>query len=164
MDFNFFNDLSPQLATFLLAMLPVTELRASIPIALHTFSLPVWEAFTYSIIGDFIPAIFLVYFLGPVYRYVSKYWKWVRKIFDWVFKRTRNRFNHKYVLWGKIALMFFVSIPLPGTGAWTGAIAAWLFGIDKKQSLIYIFFGVIIAGILTTLISLGIFNLFNISL
>ena len=58
--------------------------------------------------------------------------------------------------------MFFVAIPLPVTGAWTGAVAAWLFGVKKKEALLFISFGVVIAGVLVTLISLGFINFFNI--
>ena len=57
--------------------------------------------------------------------------------------------------------MIFVAIPLPMTGAWTGALAAWLFGINKRDSVIYVSLGVIIAGIVVTLISLGVFKIFE---
>ena len=158
---DFFQNLSPQLATFLLAMLPLTELRASIPIALEIFNLSIWEAFFYSILGDIIPAILIIFFIGPFSEKFSKKYKIARRFFKWLFKRTRKRFKDGYATWGKIALIFFVAIPLPVTGAWTGAIAAWLFGIEKKEAIAYIILGIIIAGVLVTLLSLGFLNIFN---
>ncbi len=159
---DFIQNLSPQLATFLLAMLPLTELRASIPIALEIFHLSIWEAFFYSVLGDIIPAILILFLIGPFSEKFSKKYHIFAKFFKWLFKRTRKRFNDSYTTWGKIALIFFVAIPLPVTGAWTGAVAAWLFGIEKKEAVAYITLGVIIAGILVTLLSLGFFNIFNI--
>ena len=160
MDFSWIYSINHQLATFLLAMLPIFELRASIQIALENFHLPIWQAFSLSVIGNIIPAILIIYFVGPISEWLSRF-RPLKKFFTWLFERTRNRFDDKYRLWGKIALMIFVAIPLPMTGAWTGALAAWLFGIDKKASIIYVSLGVIIAGILVTLISLGIFKIFE---
>ena len=159
---NFIQNLPPQLATFFLAMLPFTELRASIPIALEIFNLSIWEAFFYSVLGDVVPAFLIVFFIGPFSEKFSKKSKIARKFFKWLFKRTRKRFNDSYVTWGKVALIFFIAIPLPVTGAWTGAIAAWLFNIDKKEAIAYITLGVIFAGVLVTLLSLGFLNIFNI--
>lgn len=159
---DFIQNLPPQLATFILAMLPLTELRASIPIALEVFKLPIWEAYFYSVMGDIIPAIIILFMIGPFSERYSKKYNIADRFFKWLFKRTRKRFSKSYNIWGKIALMFFVAIPLPVTGAWTGAVAAWLFGIEKKEAVAYISFGVLIAGVLVTLISLGFINFFNI--
>jgi uncharacterized membrane protein len=160
MDFSWTNNLNHQLATFLLAMLPIAELRVAIPIALKNFNLPIWQAFILSVIGNIIPAILIIYFIGPVSSFLSRSPK-LKKVFEWLFERTRNRFAGNYNLWGNIALMIFVAIPLPMTGAWTGALAAWLFGINKRDSIIYVSLGVIIAGIVVTLISLGVFKIFE---
>ena len=83
------------------------------------------------------------------------------KFFKWLFARTRAKFDKKYAVWGKLALMFFVAIPLPGTGVWTGSLAAWLFNFNKKHALAYIGLGSILAGILVTLISIGAFTIFD---
>ena len=160
MDFSWIYNLNHQLATLLLAMLPITELRASIPIALKTFSLPIWQAFSLSILGSFIPAVLIIYFIGPISQYFQRF-KWGKKFFDWLFERTRKRFDKKYYLWGKIALLIFVAIPLPLTGVWTGSLAAWLFAFEKKQALLFIFLGTILAAVFVTLISLGFFKIFE---
>lgn len=161
MDFLYNLHLSPELLTLILAMLPVTELRFSIPFALQVLNLPIWSAFLWSILGDIIPAILIIYFIGPISKVLRKHFKSADRFFSWLFAKTRRRFDSGYATWGKIALMFFVAIPLPGTGAWTGSIAAWLFDISKRESILYITAGVILAGVLVTLISLGLFSFFN---
>ena len=160
MDIEWINNLSPQLATFLLAMLPITELRVSIPVALETFDLPIWQAYVLSVVGDIIPGVLIIYFIGPISRFLRK-WRIADKFFVWLFAHTRSRFDAKYKVWGNLALLFFVAIPLPFTGVWAGSVAAWLFGIKKKDSLIYIILGAMLAGVLVTLISLGIFGFFK---
>lgn len=154
------HNLNPVLATFLLSMLPVFELRAAIPIAIGNFDIPLWYVFIISVIGSFIPAIFIVYWLGPISNWLSQ-WSVMNKFFIWLFARTRSKFNKKYAVWGKLALMIFVAIPLPGTGVWTGSLAAWLFNFNKQQALIYIGLGSVIAGLLVTLISVGVFTIFD---
>ena len=158
MDLNWINDISPALATFLLAMLPIAELRLSIPIALGALELPLWQAYIFSVIGNYIPAVLILYFFGPISKFLSKDEKIFAKFFSWLFTRTRNKFDKKYKTWGNIALLLFVAIPLPVTGAWTGALAAWLFGINKKDSLLYILLGILLSGIIVSLISLGVFK------
>ncbi|MBT6690871.1 small multi-drug export protein [Candidatus Parcubacteria bacterium] len=161
MDLEWINHISPQLATFLLAMLPIAELRASIPIALENFALPIWQAFGLSVLGAFVPAVFIIYLIEPVSKYLIKHFKWAKKFFDWLFNRTRKRFAHKYDIWGSIALMIFVAIPLPVTGVWTGSLAAWLFGIEKRSAFLFIALGAIISGVIVTLLTLGISNIFQ---
>jgi len=158
---NAFFDLSPQIATILLAMLPVTELRLSIPFALGVLHLPPWEAFFWSIIGDMVSAVIIIYTIGPISEWLCRHWSWADRMLKYIFAKTRGKFNNTYAKLGKIALIVFVAIPLPGTGAWTGSLAAWLFNIEKKESVVYIFLGVILSGILVTFISLGFFQLFN---
>jgi len=159
MSLEIFSNLPPQLATFVIAMLPVTELRASIPFALGHFQMSALESFTYSVIGALVPSFFILNFIGPVSKWLIKNSKLADRFFKWLFERTRNKFKDKYATWGNLALMLFVAIPLPATGVWTGSLAAWLFGIRKKESLIYITLGAIISGLVVLLISLGIFRL-----
>lgn len=161
MDLHFLYNLPPQLSTFLLAMLPIGETRAAIPLALESFDLPLWQAFSFSVLGSYVPAILIIYFIGPVSKWLREHSKLMDKFFHWLFERTRKRFAHKYEVWGKIALMLFVAIPLPVTGVWTGSLAAWLFAIDKKSSLIYIGLGTFISGIIVSSLTLGIKNIFN---
>lgn len=155
-----FQSIPPQLATFLIALIPIAELRVAIPVALGVYKLPVWQAIFFSMVAETIIAVVVVYFLGPVYNFLSGRIALIDNFFKWLFKRTRNKFGGKYEIWGNIGLMVFVAIPLPLTGVWSGAIAAWLFGLPKKRSLFYIWLGAIISAGIVALISLGVIEIF----
>ena len=155
--YSFFTQFPDWLATMLLAMLPIIELRGSIPFAIGVFEMAPWLAFLLSIIGDIIPAIFIVWFIGPLSKFLSKHFNFFKKLFDWWFRKVLKNFEGKYSKYGVWALMIFVAIPLPITGAWTGAVASFLFEVPKKKALLFIGLGVIIAGVIVTLISTGAF-------
>jgi len=155
-----FNIFPAEIATLLIAMLPIAELRGSIPIALTVYQLSIPWAYILSVIGSIIPAIFLLWLLGPVSGYLMERFVWANKFFTWLFTRTRNRFSGKYDRWGQLALMIFVAIPLPVTGVWTGSVAAFLFGIPKKTSLVLITLGSMIAGVIVTLATVGVISVF----
>jgi len=145
------------LATLFIAMLPIFELRGAIPVGNQVLGLPLAEAVVLSVIGNMLPIIPVLLALGPVSRWLSR-WTFFRKFFDWLFARTRSKSDliRKYEL---IGLMLFVAVPLPVTGAWTGAAAAFLFGIRFWPALGAIFLGVLIAGaIITTLVLMGVWG------
>tara|TARA_Y100000310_G_scaffold329841_1_gene400406 strand:+ start:89 stop:370 length:282 start_codon:yes stop_codon:yes gene_type:complete len=86
-----------------------------------------------------------------------------RNIFDKFLERFQkkvDKFERKYESLGFLALILFVAIPLPITGVWTGCLASWLLGLDRKKSILAIALGVIIAGVLVLLGTLGVINLF----
>jgi uncharacterized membrane protein len=161
MNLEWITNLPPQLATFILAGLPVSEERVSIPLALGRFHLPVWQAFGWSVLGNFLPGLLLIYWLEPISNFLRKKFKPADLFFIWIFAHTRKKFNQSYETWGKIGLVIFIGIPLPGTGVWTGATAAWLFGLKKKEALFYVALGDILAGVIVTSISLGVIKIFN---
>ena len=82
----------------------------------------------------------------------------MNKFLNWLFERTRKKTKDKIEKYGDLALIIFVAIPLPNTGAWTGTLAAWLFGIPMKRALLNIFYGVLIAGVIVTMITSGLIN------
>ena len=84
--------------------------------------------------------------------------KFFNRFFTYLFERTRKKHNGKFEKWGALALITFVAIPLPVTGGWSGALAAFVFGIPFKKALPLIFLGVIIAGAIVTGLSLGVFK------
>lgn len=149
----------PELVTVLVAALPVSELRGSIPLALGVFHFSVEKAFFLSIIGNLIPIIPLLLFLESVSKWLSMRFNWAEKFFSWLFARTKRRSKlvEKY---GAVGLIFFVAIPLPVTGAWTGCVAAFLFGIRRRWAAFSIANGVLIAGVIVTLVSLGVIKIF----
>lgn len=138
----------------ILGALPISELRGAIPLGL-SFGMPITKAFWLAVIGNMaiiIPALFL---FEPISTHLRKFRIWA-KFFDWLFKRTKKKAAtvQKYETLG---LMLFVAIPLPMTGAWTGVIAATLFKIRFRNALLAIGTGVIIAGIIVSMLcALGI--------
>ena len=151
--------LSPELATVIVAMLPIFELRGAIPLALGVFGLSVWQAYFWAVLGNIIPVIPLLLFLGPVSEYLRRFTIFDR-FFNWLFARTRRRSELVERL-EVVGLLLFVAVPLPITGAWTGTAAAFLFGIPFKHALPAIILGVMIAGGVVTLASLGVIHVWS---
>lgn len=145
-----------ELIVVLIAMLPLAELRVSIPIAIYAFELDPFTAFYLSVIGNMIPVIPLLLFLEPVSNYLRR-WRIGDIFFTWLFERTQRKHNANFEKYGSIGLAIFVGIPLPVTGAWTGCAAAFVFGFKFKNAFLAILAGVIIAGaVVTTLTYMGI--------
>lgn len=149
----------PEIKTILLAMTPINELRGTIPIALGLWHLQPLEAFFLAYLGNIIPVVLLLWFWGFLTRSLMKKSRAFDKIVNWFFERTRQRFYKKYSLYGDLALVLFVAIPLPFTGAWSGTVAAFLFGIPYLKSLGLISLGVAIAGIIVLAGTMGIISI-----
>lgn len=139
--------------TFLLAMMPIGELRVALPVALVVYNLNWFWAYFISVIGNTIPAIFLLLFLGPVSQWLSKELGSFNKFFNWLFERTRRKSTSRMEKYGPIALVTFVAIPLPFTGAWTGAIVAFLFDIPFKKAFPLIVLGILISGAIVLMLT-----------
>ena len=131
--------------TVIIAMLPIAELRGSIPVALM-MGIPPLKAFLLSIIGNFLPVLPVLFLLEPVSNALMRFKPW-KKFFDWLFEKTKAKGDliQKYEA---IGLMLFVAVPLPMTGAWSGCIAASLFRIKFRYAFPAILLGVICAGII----------------
>ncbi len=147
--------LSPELTVFLTAMTPIGELRAALPLALLGYKMEWWRAYSLSVAGNLVPIFLWLLFLKYIYRLLASRSKKIESFFEWFFERTRRRFRGKYEKWGKLALVLFVAVPLPITGAWTGGAAAWLFGFRYTESMFLIGLGVLIAGLVVSLITLS---------
>ena len=139
-------------SALLISTLPIFELRGGIPIAINYFKIEWWLAYIVCVIGNMIPVVPILLLLGGVSRGLSKFAPF-KRFFNWLFERTRRRGGvvdrYKY-----LGLMLFVAIPLPVTGAWTGSVAAFVFGVRFARSILFIFFGVLIAGVIVTVLSL----------
>ena len=146
--------ISQGLIVVIISVLPVLELRGALPVAINLFHMEWYQAFCLAVIGNLLPVPFLLLFLESLAKVVSKV-ALGKKLVNWVFEHTRRRgaVIEKYE---RIGLMLFVAIPLPVTGAWTGSVAAFLFGLKFRYAFLSILFGVIIAGgIVTSLCLLG---------
>ncbi|WP_051533856.1 COG2426 family protein [Desulfitibacter alkalitolerans] len=148
-------DLPIEAQVMILSAVPVTELRATIPIAIALGMEPMTALF-YALLGNFIPVIPLLLWLPLVINTLNKY-DHSKRLVQWVLSRTRAK-SAKLQKYEALGLMLIVSVPLPLTGIWSGSIAAFLFGIPFKMALPAITLGMIIAGILVTLASMGFYT------
>ena len=142
------------LSTILLSALPFSELRGAIPLAIGVYGLDPVTAYCLAVIGNMLPVIPLLLFLGPVSTYLRRFKIW-DVFFSWLFTRTHRKHSQKFERYGIIALTIFVAVPLPVTGAWTGCAAAFVFGIEFRHALLAILAGVMIAGIIVTAVTLA---------
>jgi uncharacterized membrane protein len=154
-----FHNFPPEISTLLIAAIPLGELRVSLPVALGVYHLPLWAAALWSFIGNLLPILFILWWLEPVSNFLMRKSKFFNRFFAWLFSRTRKKFEGSAKRYG-LLIAIFVGIPLPLTGAWTGAIAAFLFNIPFKKALLSIAAGVIMAGIIVSLVYYGALSLF----
>ncbi len=140
--------------TFFMSMLPVVELRGSIPFG-TALGLPVWAAFLVSAAGNMVPTPFIMLFARRIFLFLSSRCSFWKRLADKIERRTlgKARIIYRYQLLG---LCILVAIPLPGTGAWTGALLAALMNIRMRNALPAVFLGVVIAGILVSLATYGV--------
>jgi len=150
----------------ILTIMPVSELRIGLPLAI-TYALdngiPIIFIFSVVLLLNILVIFFVFYFLDNLHNVFMNV-KIYRKFFGAYLKRFQKRvdkFERKYEEGGFLALMLFVAVPVPGTGAWSGCLVSWLLGLDRKKSIASISIGIIIAGILVLLGSLGVISLFS---
>ena len=146
--------LTKLIITLLWAMVPVVELRGAIPIGTG-MGLPFEVAIIVSVIGNLIPVPFIMLFIRQIFKWMRK----VNKTFERIVCKMEEKANKhrdkvtKYGFWG---LFILVAIPLPGTGAWTGALVAAMMEIRFKTALPAIFLGVLTAAVIVTFITYGV--------
>ena len=147
-------DVGKYLATFIISMIPVIELRGAIPIGV-SLGLSHAEAMGISIIGNMLPVPFIILFIRPIFRWMTRKSGKLARLAEKLETKAEGKWDkiHRYQFF---ALTIFVAIPLPGTGAWTGALVASLLGMRLRSSLPAIFLGVVIAGCIMLALSLGV--------
>lgn len=143
------------LGTFVLGLLPISELRGAIPFA-YFRGMPLLWASLSGIGANLLVSPLAYVFLSFVHRFFYERWQWYIRIFDKTVVRTRAKLAPKVATLGFFGVMLFVGIPLPVTGAWTGTLGAWVLGLDRKKSILAVSAGVLMSGaIVTTIILLG---------
>jgi uncharacterized membrane protein len=150
-------DLPPRMVVFLAAMLPFSELRGAIPLAIGQYGIGPAEAYVLGVVGNLVPVVFLLFLLGPLERRL-RFIKVFDLFFDHLFSRTRKKHSERIDRYGALGLVTFVAIPLPITGAWTGVAAAYVFNIKKRYAFPAIAAGVLLAGVVVTFATLGVIN------
>lgn len=158
---QFVNGIPAELAVLLLAFAPIVELRAALPVALGVYQMPLIKAFPLVILGNMLPALLIIYGWGALVDYVSKHWPWLSRQMDKWYQKTQGQWDKKIEKYGPWALILFVAIPLPGSGVWSGSLAAWIFGINKRNALLAILAGAILSGVVVTILTYGGISLVN---
>lgn len=154
---NFFVDLfgnkiPGELTIFIISLLPILELRGGL-IAAVLLGVPLWKAFIICYIANMLPVPFIILFIKKIFEFLRRF-KLFAKFVDKLEAKTEKNKDKimRYKQWG---LLLFVAIPLPGTGAWTGALFAALLDIDIKKAIPIIALGVLIAGVIVAVLSYG---------
>lgn len=147
------------LIVFLISMVPLIELRGAIPYAVG-FNLPMIPSYIVAVIGNMLPVPFIFLFARRILEW-GKDKKYIGGFFTWCLRKGEKGGEKIQEKAGKgiyIALLLFVGIPLPGTGAWTGTLAASFLNLDFRKSVIFVMLGVILAGLIMLAASLGVFG------
>ncbi|MBR6501852.1 MAG: small multi-drug export protein [Clostridia bacterium] len=145
-------------ATFLVSMVPIIELRGAIPIGIG-YGLDYWVVVTVSVIGNILPVPFIILFIRKIFELMRKWSKKLDSLVSKLEKRAHEKSDvvQKYAFWG---LFVLVAIPLPGTGAWTGALVAAMLDMRLKRAFPAIALGVITAATIVTFVTYGADKLF----
>ena len=143
-----FSNFPRELATFLIALIPVTELRASIPLAIKVYKMTAFAAWFYSVAGTYFAMVLIVLLLDPISKILSKYIPIFAKFFNWLFEHTRKRAGSKMEKYGEWAIFILAATPIPLLGGMTGALAAFVFGIALKKSLPLLLLGTMVSGMI----------------
>ena len=146
------------LLTFLVAMVPVVELRGAIPFGVVR-GLNIWTAIIASVLGNLVPVPFIILFIRRIFAWMRAHMPKLDGLVTRMEKKAeKNRAAvEKYAFWG---LAILVAIPLPGTGAWTGALIAALLDMPLRKSIPSIFLGVVTAGLIMTFVTGGVVAIF----
>lgn len=146
------------LLTLLVSMVPVIELRGGIPFGVAA-GLPVWAAYLAAVIGNLVPVPFIVIYIRRVFRWMRRHMPRLNRLVDKLEQKAhlkgRTVTRYKY-----LGLTILVAIPLPGTGAWTGALVAALMDMRLKKAVWPIVIGVLIAGVAVSILTFGVASIF----
>ena len=140
-----------ELVIIIVSALPISELRGAIPVGINVFDMPWYTTLPLALLGNMLPVPLILLFLNAVTRLLNRI-NIFQRFFTWLFDsaQRKGQLIRKY---RRLGLILLVAIPLPMTGAWTGSIAAVLFGVPFGQAMLAIFTGVVIAGIIVTCLS-----------
>ncbi len=143
--------ISKELAVFIVSMVPLVEERGGLLLA-SMLGIPMWRAIFFCVLGNILPIPFILLFIKKIFHWMADHHmsKIVVKMEE---KAAKNK--PKIDRYGQLGLILFVGIPLPGTGAWTGALVASLFDMDLKRASLSILLGIFLAAVIMTIVSYG---------
>ncbi len=143
------------LTVFGMSMLPIIELRGAVPYGI-ALDLPYLPVLLLSILGNMLPIPFIILFVRKIFAWMKRKSERLGNIANKLESRAQAKGKEMLVKYETMGLYIFVAIPLPGTGAWTGAMIAALFDLRMKMALPAIFGGVVTAGIIMSVLSFGV--------
>ena len=147
------------LFTMLVSMIPIIELRGGLPFGV-ALGLPYYLAFPAAVIGNLIPAPFIIVYIRRIFELMRRYLPWLNGVVDKLERKAHLK-GRKVQKYQYLGLWLFVAVPLPGTGAWTGSLAAAFLGMRLKKAMPAVVLGVLTAGcIMLGLTHVGV-NLFS---
>ena len=144
--------------TILVSMVPVVELRGGIPFGVAR-GLPVWAAYLAAIIGNMLPVPFILVYIRRIFQWMRRRLPRLNRLVDKLERKAHLK-GRRVTKYKYLGLMLFVAIPLPGTGAWTGALAAAFLDMPLRKAIPSIFAGILIAGIVISILTFGVASLF----
>ena len=148
---------SDALVTFVISMLPVVELRLGIPLGV-SIGLPLWKAAIISVAGNILPVPFIIAFIRMLLNWLKSKGL-LKHLVSWLEKKGTGPKAERVRQAEFLGLLLLVAIPLPGTGAWTGALVASLLDIRMKRALPPIVLGVLAAALIVSLATAGVIQL-----
>ncbi|MDA0987840.1 MAG: small multi-drug export protein [Chloroflexi bacterium] len=143
------------LVTFVAAMTPIGELRLAIPLAISRYDVVWYVALPIAVVGNIVPVLVLVPGLQRLSRILLSFPNPAGRLLVWQGNRLQRVQSGRFERYGSLALVILVAIPLPMTGAWTGSLAAWVFRIPPRRAIPLIALGVLIAGLIVTVVTLS---------
>ena len=146
--------LSKETIVFLVSLLPVIELRGGI-ITGYLLGIDFFPTFFIAFLGNIVPIPFILFFIKIIFKFLKR--TPLRKIVSWCERKAEEK-NETIKKYAYLGLIIFVGIPLPGTGAWTGALIASTLNMDIKKTFLAISLGVLLAGIIISILSFGILD------
>ncbi len=144
--------------TLLVSMLPVVELRGGIPFGVAA-GLPVWAAYLAAVIGNLLPVPFIVVYIQRIFMFMRQNMPRLNSVVDKMEQKAHLK-SASVLKYQYLGLAIFVAIPLPGTGAWTGALVAAFLDMRLKKAMPSIAGGVLSAGLIISILSYGVKSLF----
>lgn len=141
----------------LLTLIPTLELRASIPFGILVARLPVLEVFAIAVVVNILLGLALFLLLDSLVKFFTRF-QLINDIYSKIVSRTQRKVEPYVERFGTIGIALFIGIPLPGSGVWTGALAAYLLGLKFRKFALANIAGVLIAGVIVTALSLGVLN------
>lgn len=145
--------LSKEFIVFIVSMIPLLELRGSI-LAAGFMNMQFFSTYAAAVLGNMLPIPFILLFIEKIFAWMKKS-RHLHKIPEWIEKKALSK-SAQIEKYGYLGLFLFVAIPLPGTGAWTGSLLSVMLGMKPKKSFLFIFLGVLTAGLIMSLLAFGV--------